>query len=1486
MVEHRQAWTFDFAEVRFFAASFEGMPRDGACLGHGARKLLSVQWSSTLLASGAGRPRRRLPGESRSGLSGRRLDGVAAGVAAGAAGPGTTTSTSAHPDPLISSALAAALLHTWRRGSSVWPALLQAPGDLLGDLNEVLVWELAPEPLAALLRTTTALLDCWRANVAQLGGHLARLAEYGAEQMALTWSTARGSGAAAAVGGCMGAAQEEAHEGAPVNRGGAGAGASAVEWLLWWRLYMTVHWRLEAWTRKHSGAISQERSVRGGGCGGGGGGGLIGSGGSPGRGPHRDATALGTRSVDCRSAERRSHQTAASGQGSSFAVSGAGGGVQDVACHGGKIGACHAGAEEGKEGKADGATALEVGQGLGGCAAEGQLAAAAAVAAASCGSPPAPQALLASFVSACARRAAEVALTSPCQAEAEAEEKAGQHVLRASGQHQLRVTSLEVLTQLRQVLADEVLEEDVARRMRRSLPPLAPPPASLPDIAALSPCGPGVAAQDCVDSAVVTDLPLAGGGLVVELPPRRVSRLSTIRGLMSLRQTLSSRSLSDGRVLLPGAAAGREARSARRQRQAALVTAVCSFLHETHCLLEASHCVAVLGSPGPNPGPGPSLTAGEEAALAADKSACHPTQLLSLLPAPCTVLLRLPHRPVSPWIEARARAAGATVLAAAGIQPLPSTDGTAASRATAAAKAAAWVTTRRAIGCSRGGRGAGASVGNFVGGVDPGGAPAAPAACRGAVDAPAGLGAGGKGPPAADGPSGGCVNAERMWACGVESQVETGAAVAATTTAAERGPEACDDCSAAAARTLEALFVSAGRVILLGAALCASTACSSSSPHHQRGVPVYRWGSSSQASDPAEAAAAAAAPRASGGGACAAVGGRSSFTVAAPPYPLHGEDPSSGSSASHHHHYHHHHRIYLVHPTGRALLLHTAVSVCAAATNRLVHMALHMYGPGSGTDLLPLCVAHSDALTLGSVGEALLGLTAALCGGQQHQLSGLRRTAIGSEAATLSPVTARQRFPAAAKADNSGSLGQTAGDGGGKSHVTRGSPSRREPASAAAATAVTCDLRPSPHKINWRRSLRRIMPYRTERAAAGRGSTVHGVSERTQEAGSPAAGAGGGTRPSVSRGCWAGEPIEPVPLPPPAPLCSISTSHLEAAVGAHVRAAAAAATSPQGRRSQLGPRACRGVATAPATACGTPGTVCPGGGGATDCPLEPDSDSDSDSEPGRDRRRSRGGRTTPGPGGKKGVRHQLLHQRQLTDNSRPPLLTLLVLSDAEASLLQQLRAVCLQLGVVAARAGGVLEEEMGQRAARICRSISSNSNSTNGQVKDGAVGLQGGGTPSTSQQVATSLLKPLVKALAGLHPASQSELLTRGFTAVLRVLRLQYSGAADSGSGGGRGGTVARRGAGGARPQLEEGLALLEEEFMVGWKQLEAAGSGDGSRGRGAGVTACTGVRYGEAAAPSPGWAMGGYDFASAHAVLMAQCVKSGHNTDGAMAVL
>ncbi|GLC45593.1 hypothetical protein PLESTB_000874900 [Pleodorina starrii] len=1356
-------------------------------------------------------------------------------------------------------AAAAVLHHVWRR-CHLWAALRWAPSDLLGELNlnEAFVEALAPEPLAALRGATAALLDSWRAGLVQLG-ELLHL------QRGNATNNATNNTSAAAVSE---PAEVDSDAGGPLRGGGSEALErmnvdSDVErraaWLLSWRLYLTVYRRLEtvwAGSSKLSPSTgSLEQFLREGAgipaslqsdppCG-------KALSAADGAACRNSQPILTHGPIAARSDARGAPDSAARRKSSAAGDSPSANARPEALAGRFEPAAAAAWRRIGAQASAAVPPLPPLGlldNFVSACART------AVKAVTSCG---------AAAGAATAGLFPGDPLGCGCSCGGPSATK---RPPRAAADHALRATCVHVTTQLRDALAEDLSDVELERhgrlvsvthgeqlRLQTAAPgpaaaaaatttttaaaaipsfssSVVPPPsrpasggaAVQPGTLSMSleatPCSaapqentnerssapPGVTgtsqatatAPAGTDSAAAT---LPPGALLAELPPGRVARLGCNPGLALLQLQLTllaqrSPAAAAGSEALAGLerapfAGGREDAAERHARQAALVYGVCAFLHQTHDELAAAHTVSGI-SPSQVP---------EEAPLPSDRAA------LGLPPAPqpsatppspacSTRMLQTPSEALAARIDAAAATAGAAALAAEGAHPVqPPANGAAvaaaAARAAAASRATAWVAARRRSG-----------VGSC------GAEAAKPKRCPAVLNHAAVQGGDEEGA-SNRAEAGASAWGSPAWACELESRVASLLAAAAGAAPGERGGAAAMNLTAvttaggcgvervaAGGRPscggggsgqgigsrfdvfLEALLMYAGRVRLLGVSFGAPSSNAS------RGLPQYRWGAAAAAVDDVlcSAAAAPAAPPCDGAAAAAASFSSAPLTTASGAHS--GCDATTACC------------LLAASPACRALLLHAAVTAATAATNRLVHMAA-LHALGSGSDLRPLCAAHSDAVALGSAAQALLSLRLALCttacsgvqahaweGGeaaqkQQHPSAALGRSAVGSLAVKAHSAAAGQGDGAAVPDGDAGAVPGLA-------------PRQRQPASPAVDRRVGPGEAPGSSgggrglrltavvKFNWRRSLRRIMPSRFERGGGG-----HGRERATAAVGlcpSPSSCSTAPPRPPARRACWADEPIEPVPLPPPAPLCSIATAHLEAAAAAQTPLAAAAAGTAPWWRQVWGAN--------PASAAAAPGA-----------PLGVSEGSDG---------------SCGGCSSSRGSAFMAMvaEEWQWARAGLAASAAMLVLpSGAEAGVLLALHTVSGQLRATAARAGKLLEAEMGHRAAMICGSRSTTSSGSS--VSSGAAGGQAAGP---AQVVATNLLRPLREALAGLHPISQSELLGRGFSAALRALQQQQQ--CPSGRGG-----PSRPSGGGAAGQLREGLALIEEELAAGWRQIEAA---------------------------------------------------------------
>ncbi|GIL51994.1 hypothetical protein Vafri_7955 [Volvox africanus] len=1093
--------------------------------------------------------------------------------------------------------------------------------------------------------------------------------------------------------------------------------------------------------------------------------------------------------------------------------------------------------------------------------------------------PQSPPALLASFLSAYARRVAKATLESsdtavgappnPHAPQCPSQTSANGSLSR--GRQQLRRACLQMLGQLGEVLAEDLSEDDVVLRIHQarvqltvtrgdSNPtgpdsykvdptfPAASAPLSQPDRATLSASDRGdswlnAASQptsllssepppkSALDPVALAPVPARNGPVVgayggaaelpdtaavlpvavlAELPPERMLRLSNSPGLLSLQLQLKQSLRSSVGEVLPGPdrpSAARQDKSARHARRAALLQGVCWCLHQTHRQLEKAYCVCCLAG----------LTAEEMASLCDREFQGLVGARWAPVLSPCCDLLRVPAEPVSSLVEAVSTAVGAAALAAVNARPLPTADSTWALRAAAFTHADAWVAARPAAKCS------GSRSGGGHRGADSGGAAAPACAGTASMATVKGMMTEVSGINVRDGNTTWACEVERLTAallagdlhrkCISQDLVAEAASACSSAAIAEGGVDhaggdggADGQCDHAPAWLIRgALILYAGRVRLLGTLLGAAPTI------NPRGTPLYRW-ANPDPTDVVAAAEATAEARASVAD-CAADtpatvtdASYTSSASAALTRPITSGYPHNGELELRQGH-------HLGSSTARALLFHMVISPCTAAANRLVHVT-KTHVPGSGTNLRPLCVAHSDTATLWSAAHALLALVTSVGVGSSQvgkpppRFWHGRRTPFGGSSQSLPRDEKVPREMAMHNSSMSGAVMDR--------HTL---PPSGPAAAGTGAQGAQGSARWPSRKLNWRRSLRRIMPYRAERSS-GHGSLLRdrSASGGGADLGQPTAGM---QRKSVSRACWAGEPIEPVPLPAPAPLCSIAAPHLEAAEAAHARAK----TAPLHRRwpfSETTPAAIHSLNVAVGG-----GSMCSGladvrnrwkkakgssGGSGKTCIGGMDS---SHTKLGGSKR-SQGG---------SGMRQQ----QRLAGHG------LLVLSDAELGLMQVLHEACGQLRAATGRAGDLVAAEMGQRAAIICHSSAGSSRS---QVLS-----------SAAQQVIASLLRPLREALEGLHPVSQSELLTRGFSAVVQALRQHYLG-------GGRGGGRDKRNESGLVGQeLGKGLTLLEAELAAGWKQLDAACGCGGSR----------------VDTPVAAWVAGDYDFAKARTEMDAQ---------------
>ncbi|GLI58508.1 hypothetical protein VaNZ11_000244 [Volvox africanus] len=1305
-----------------------------------------------------------------------------------------------------------AVLHMWRR-CPMWLSLQRAPADLMGDLNDALVGELAQGSRAALHNVMAALIDGWRLGLAQLGDQLARRVEQGADHV-------------------LGQREDVSVAGGPGSEKRAENGI--VKWLLWWRLYLWLHRQMEVWAKSQRGAPLLD--------------------------PHlcSDSNAdidakqegrLSARHVDRWPAHGKSchHPPVPPSSLAAACVDGASGGKTH-----GHAGRHHPAVYAGDEAMPSGAV------------------------------PQPPPALLASFLSAYARRVAKATLElSDTAVGAPRNPLAPRCPSRTSangslsgGRQQLRWACLQMLRQLGEVLADDLSEEDVVCRIQqltvtrgdsnltgshKVAPAFSAASALLsrPDRATLSASDRGdswlnapsrptsllssePSRKSALDAVALAPVPSRNGPVVgahggaAELPdtaavlpvdvlselrPERILRLSNSPGLLSLQLQLTQSLRSSVGEVLPGPnrpSAATEDKSARHARRAALLQGVCWSLHQIHRQLEKVYCVCCLSG----------LTAEEMASLCDREfqglvgSRCAPVL------SPCCDLQRLPVEPVSSRVEAVSTAVGAAALAAVSARPLPTADSTWALRAAAFTHADAWVAARPTKKCS------GSRSGDCHRGADSGGA-AAPACVgtasvttvKGRITEASGINA-----------TWAC-EVERLTSallagglhrkCGSRDLVAEATSACASAAIAEGGVNhasgdggvysQCDHASAGLIRG--ALLLYAGLVRLLGTLLGAAPTI------NPRGMPLYRWAKPDPTDVVAEAAArASVADCAADTPATVTDASYTSSASAALTQPITSGYLHNGALELHQGH-------HLGSSTARSLLFHMAVSACTVMANRLVHVT-KTHAPGSGANLRPLCVAHSDTATLWSAAHALLALvTFAAVGSSQvgnppPRFWRCRRTPFGGASQSLPRGETVPREVGEHSSSMSGAVMDP--------HTF---PScSMESALAAAGTgaqgAQGSARRPS-RKLNWRRSLRRIMPYRTERSSSHDSSQSllrdRSASGQGADLGQPIAGT---QRKSVRRACWAGEPIEPVPLPAPAPLCSIAAPHLEAAEAAHARAK----TAPLLRRwpfSETTPAAVHG----PNVAVGG-GSMCSGLADTRNHWKKPDGSSGGSGNTcivgmGSSHTKLGGSKRSQGGSG-------MRQQQRLAGQG------LLVLSDAELGLMQVLHEACGQLRAATMRAGDLVAAEMGQRAAVICRS---SAGSYDSQV-----------LPSAAQQVIASLLKPLREALEGLHPVSQSELLTRGFSAVVQALRQHYLGGI---RGGGR---DKRNESGLAGQELGKGLTLLEAELAAGWRQLGAAFGCDGC----------------QVDTPVAAWVAGDYEFAKARTEMDA-LIQSLRNDIGTM---
>ncbi|GIL98766.1 hypothetical protein Vretimale_3972 [Volvox reticuliferus] len=1344
-------------------------------------------------------------------------------------------------------AMTVAVLHMWRR-SPMWLSLQRAPAELMGDLNDALVAGLGKGSRAALHSVTAALIGGWRVGLAQLGEQLARRVEEGVGQTL------------------------DPHEDVFVAGGPGGekrVESGIVKWLLWWRLYLGLHRQMEVWANsKHDAPLldphlrSDEADI--------------------------DAKRHGRPSacnVDRWSADGKSRPMPRS----SFATPIVDGAL-DGKTHGPHTGKHPPAVGAGGEAKPSGTVPRDLG--IAGFDSGGAMGLLAAAAPSSKSVPQPPPVLLDSFLTEYARRVARAILESSDTVDAAdvramlAEVGAPRDPLAprcpsqtsvkgslSGARQQLRWACLQMLAQLGEVLAEDLSEDDLALRIQQltitrgdnnlaepnsykaaSAVPAASALVRRPDRATRWAPGPGdywlnAASQltslassetppkSALDPVALAPLPsydgpVAGshGGatefadktavlpvdVLAELPTERMLRLNNSPGLLSLQLQLTQSLRSSVGEMLPGPdclSATKEDKSARHVRRAALVQGVCWSLHQMHRQLEKAHCVCCLSS----------LTAEEMASLCDREFQALAGLRGAPFSSPCCDLLRIPAEPVSSCIEAASTAVGAAALAAVRAQPPPTADSAGALHAAAATHADAWVVARRTAKCS-GSRGGGGSKGAGSGGAT------APE-CVGGASVTA----------MKDGviEMGGIRvrDDNTAWACEIERQTAAllaggvhrkcgsrdlvAEATSASASAATAGcgwdhaggdGGACGQCDRAPSWLIrDALILYAGRVRLLGTMLGAASTI------NPRSAPVYRWPSP----DPPDVIA---VPTAAAGASAADGAADTPATV---------RDASCGSSASAalarttNGYPHGEMELHQGHQLGssmtRAFLFHMVVSACTASANRLVHITKAHF-PGSGTDLRPLCVAHSDAATLWSATHALLGLVTSTAVGSSQvgrpspRFWHCRQTLFSEAAQNLRRVA---KVPRDVNVTNSSMVGTV---------MDRQTlPSRKESPPVAAwrgAQGAQGSARGPFRKLNWRRSLGRIMPYRTEQ------SSSHGSSQSLMRD-RPASGQGadpgqptaGTQKNSASRACWAGEPIEPVPLPAPAPLCSIAAPHLEAAEVAHARARSA----PLQRRwpfSETPPATIHSpnVVVSGAMCLGFADTRSPwkkpegsSGGSSNTCIVGVGSS-----------------RTKPG-GNKRSQGGSGMQQQQRLAGHR-----LLVLSDAELGLLQVLHEVCGQLRAATMRAGDLIATEMGQRTLMIYRSNAGRHSSSGSQALPPTVRTQ-----SAAQQVITSLLTPLREALEGLHPVSQSELLTRGFSAVVQALRQQYLGGRP---GGGR---VHRNGTGLARQELAKDLTLLEVELEAGWTQLDAA-------------CRCAGINGSRVDGPVAAWVAGDYNFAFA----------------------
>ncbi|PNH07531.1 hypothetical protein TSOC_005998 [Tetrabaena socialis] len=408
---------------------------------------------------------------------------------------------------------------------------------------------------------------------------------------------------------------------------------------------------------------------------------------------------------------------------------------------------------------------------------------------------------------------------------------------------------------------------------------------------------------------------------------------------------------------------------------------------------------------------------------------------------------------------------------------------------------------------------------------------------------------------------------------------------------------------------------------------------------------------------------------------------------------------------------------YLASSFFRFSVLQLAVMSCAAATNRLAHVP-NTHCPGSSADLKSLCLAHSDAVTLGSAAELLLAVAQAL----SLQLWGAAPPAGGGQPRAAAPAAAAALIAAAPAA---AAVHDEHGANGGAGFPGVGPPSGKGPR--------------LPRKLNWRRSLRRILPAVMGGIVEGHGDDAPG--------------------PPGARGCWASDAIAPapqrgLPLQGPAYNCELrSTDEARKAMKKIRKAADDAGNATRG----LPPR---------------------GPGGAADAKAAPQpavqqrrvAREVGDGQPGGDAEGDAGGGGRPrsSPSMPPAAQELLpVWRGGLQQSTTSTVVTPVPLSAAETGLLCLLHSLCEQLNAAAARAADLLVMEMTHRAGMLYAPPKG----------------KGAAPPSGIQPVVEKLLKPLRDAVVDLHPTTQAQLLAVNFSAVLAVLRQHHCGVGGGGGG-------------------------------------------------------------------------------------------------------